>query len=110
MPEALVPEVVVPEVGVEPTRPEGRGILSPLRLPFRHSGMEIRAPWGGAAATVAQSSTATVQLPVLELQSPRLQGLRAGGSNQAQIERERLDVLSPLGYNPRPLTVWLSIT
>ena len=31
---------VVPEVGVEPTRPEGRGILSPLRLPFRHSGEE----------------------------------------------------------------------
>ncbi len=29
---------MVPEVGVEPTRPEGRGILSPLRLPFRHSG------------------------------------------------------------------------
>ena len=26
------------------------------------------------------------------------------------MERERLDVLSALGYNPRPLTVWLSIT
>ncbi len=29
---------MVPEVGVEPTNPCGRGILSPLRLPFRHSG------------------------------------------------------------------------
>ena len=28
----------VPEVGVEPTRPCGHGILSPARLPFRHSG------------------------------------------------------------------------
>src|SRR5262249_21141707 len=28
----------VPGVGVEPTRPCGRGILSPLRLPFRHPG------------------------------------------------------------------------
>ena len=29
---------LVPEVRVELTRPCGRGILSPLRLPFRHSG------------------------------------------------------------------------
>ena len=29
---------VVPEAGFEPARPGGRGILSPLRLPFRHSG------------------------------------------------------------------------
>jgi hypothetical protein len=29
----------VPEVGLEPTRPFGRRILSPLRLPFRHSGL-----------------------------------------------------------------------
>ncbi len=28
---------LVGEVGFEPTRPEGPGILSPLRLPFRHS-------------------------------------------------------------------------
>jgi Peptidase family M28 len=28
----------MPEVGVEPTRPEGHGILSAARLPFRHSG------------------------------------------------------------------------
>ena len=34
---------VMPEVGVEPTRPEGHGILSAARLPFRHS---------GAAATI----------------------------------------------------------
>ena len=30
-------DVVVPEVGFEPTRPYGQGILSPQRLPFRHS-------------------------------------------------------------------------
>ena len=29
---------MVPEVGVEPTRPEGHRILSPARLPFHHSG------------------------------------------------------------------------
>ena len=27
----------IAEVGVEPTRPNGQGILSPQRLPFRHS-------------------------------------------------------------------------
>ena len=27
------------EVGVEPTRPFGQGILSPQRLPFRHSAL-----------------------------------------------------------------------
>ena len=31
-------EVLVPEEGVEPTRPCGQRILSPPRLPFRHSG------------------------------------------------------------------------
>jgi hypothetical protein len=31
-------EPLMPEVGVEPTRPEGHGILSAARLPFRHSG------------------------------------------------------------------------
>ncbi len=30
--------VLVPKVGLEPTRPCGRRILSPLRLPFRHFG------------------------------------------------------------------------
>ena len=29
---------MVPEVGLEPTRPHGRQILSLVRLPFRHSG------------------------------------------------------------------------
>ena len=31
---------MVPEVGLEPTCPCERGILSPLRLPFRHSGRQ----------------------------------------------------------------------
>ena len=31
-------ERLVPEAGLEPARPCDRGILSPLRLPFRHSG------------------------------------------------------------------------
>jgi hypothetical protein len=30
---------VVPGEGIEPTRPFGQGILSPLRLPFRHPGV-----------------------------------------------------------------------
>ena len=29
---------MVPEVGIEPTRDYSQGILSPQRLPFRHSG------------------------------------------------------------------------
>jgi hypothetical protein len=32
-------ENVVPEEGVEPTRPCDQRILSPPRLPFRHSGV-----------------------------------------------------------------------
>ena len=32
------PSELVPEVGLEPTRPFGQRILSPSRLPFRHSG------------------------------------------------------------------------
>ena len=32
---------VMPEVGFEPTRPCGPRILSPLRMPFRHSGKRI---------------------------------------------------------------------
>ncbi len=29
---------MVPKAGLEPARPLGRGILNPLRLPFRHLG------------------------------------------------------------------------
>jgi hypothetical protein len=36
---------VVPEVGVEPTRGRPRRILSPLRLPFRHSGPAVPPCW-----------------------------------------------------------------
>ena len=31
----------VPKVGFEPTRPSGQRILSPPRLPFRHSGLRF---------------------------------------------------------------------
>jgi hypothetical protein len=34
-------ERLVPEAGFEPARPCGRRILSPLRLPFRHSGRVV---------------------------------------------------------------------
>ena len=33
---------LVPEAGLEPALPCGKGILSPLRLPFRHSGVRIK--------------------------------------------------------------------
>ena len=33
----------VPEVGLEPTRPFEQRILSPSRLPFRHSGQDRQA-------------------------------------------------------------------
>lgn len=45
----------MPEEGVEPSHPEGRGILSPLRLPFRHSG-ELPGRKGILAATSCLSS------------------------------------------------------
>ena len=32
---------MVPEVGIEPTRDYSQGILSPQRLPFRHSGRRL---------------------------------------------------------------------
>jgi hypothetical protein len=35
----VVGEKMVPEEGVEPTRPCDQRILSPPRLPFRHSGV-----------------------------------------------------------------------
>jgi hypothetical protein len=38
------PVDVVPEEGVEPSRPCGHGILSPARLPFRHSGTSTAGP------------------------------------------------------------------
>ena len=31
-------DIVVPKAGLEPAHPLGRGILNPLRLPFRHLG------------------------------------------------------------------------
>jgi hypothetical protein len=37
----LLIRMVVPEEGVEPTRPCDQWILSPPRLPFRHSGVRI---------------------------------------------------------------------
>lgn len=40
------PTSVVPEAGLEPARPFGQGILSPLRLPFRHPGMGCQAQGG----------------------------------------------------------------
>jgi hypothetical protein len=33
----------VPEAGLEPANPFGRRILSPLRIPFRHSGGDRRS-------------------------------------------------------------------
>ena len=33
---------VVPGEGLEPSRPFGQRILSPLRLPFRHPGRYVR--------------------------------------------------------------------
>ena len=33
--------LLVPGAGVEPARPEGQGILSPPRMPFRHPGTGV---------------------------------------------------------------------
>ena len=37
-------EQIVPEVGLEPTHPEGYRFLRPARLPFRHSGKGFILP------------------------------------------------------------------
>ena len=42
LPQRVLTGEEVPEVGVEPTRPFGHGILSAARLPFRHSGVPQR--------------------------------------------------------------------
>ncbi len=34
-------DFLVPGAGVEPARPEGQGILSPPRMPFRHPGTDV---------------------------------------------------------------------
>ena len=55
--------VLVPEVGIEPTRPCGHGILSPARLPvspLRHSGGEDRQY---NASAISSSSTSPRQSP-----------------------------------------------
>lgn len=41
-----IPKILVPEVRFELTHPLGRRILSPLRLPFRHSGHEDGISFG----------------------------------------------------------------
>ena len=45
----------VPKEGLEPSRPFGRRILSPLRLPFRHFGQALFP--AGNFATVSFSNT-----------------------------------------------------
>ena len=58
---------LVPEVGVEPTHPCGRRILSPLRLPVRHSGratsLSPNAPRGQALSLAAVSASRSQATP-----------------------------------------------
>lgn len=42
--------LLVPKVGLEPTRYRYRRILSPLRLPFRHSGADAKYSRAGTPA------------------------------------------------------------
>ena len=39
-------KTLVPKAGLEPARPLRRGILNPLRLPFRHLGRVMGLPQG----------------------------------------------------------------
>jgi hypothetical protein len=49
---------MVPEEGVEPSRPCGHGILSPARLPFRHSGTHaLRVEHSNSPIAERQEST-----------------------------------------------------
>ena len=69
---------MVPEVGVEPTRPYGQRILNPSRLPFRHSGIFPRDPSAdhtvpAAFATSWQGSRAALQTRPRGTADPRIE-------------------------------------
>ena len=55
---------LVPETGLEPARPCGQGILSPLRLPFRHSGI--------CAEIIKVFSTLCQLIYAVQVKSPRI--------------------------------------
>jgi hypothetical protein len=44
---------MVPEKGVEPSRPCGQRILSPPRLPFRHSGVSFKNSMNARVSSTA---------------------------------------------------------
>ena len=82
----------VPEVGLEPTQPEGHWILNPARLPFRHSGVGLNgsrpprlpaiARQGGVRAWIASQRLADVlrESSVGGGSSPDVHDLSAGRS------------------------------
>ena len=78
---------MVPEVGVEPTRPCGRGILSPLRLPFRHSGMAEDGNRGRPAGALPTSFFPGGESAQRVLFRFRIR--YAGDGRQARFERAR---------------------
>lgn len=69
----------MPQVGLEPTRPQGRGILSAVRLPFRHWGsrhtysgaIELRQEYIGQGFSVRRFRAARLQIAVSGRVYPR---------------------------------------
>ena len=49
-------KALIPEEGLEPTRPCGQRILSPSRLPFRHSGSLARSKHHSGARVAASNA------------------------------------------------------
>ena len=60
------PRNLLAEVGFEPTRPVGQGILSPQRLPFRHSAGVVSKP-GRPKAFGLEAATQRAAIRVLYL-------------------------------------------
>src|SRR5262245_26901081 len=81
----------VPEAGLEPASPEGRRILSPLRLPIPPLGRSLQC---SRAETPAQSSLRAVADPRADLRRLRLAPSPPYGASRARVSRNTAHVAS----------------
>lgn len=89
---------MVREEGFEPSRPRGLGILSPVRLPFRHSRIQANAnrhrlTTGGIMHIYSQlvKTKLAIAVAILKLLSPRAAALFiATGKALSQLNMRKL--------------------
>ncbi len=64
----------MPREGLEPSRPEGPGILSPVRLPFRHPGTSFDYTTGRGRHTEGEPPRQySLPIPPPRVPNPQLQ-------------------------------------